>query len=396
MNGKAKVRLAIVDSHPIQYHFQYYQMLGQDPQIDAHAFFCWDTHKGVNDPSYGVVKWDLPLLDGYQHSFLPNWARRPGPGFFGQINPSLMRILCKRRFDVVWVWGYANVSSWIAAMTAKAKGLRVLMRGEADLERPRSRVKKLVKELVVRMFLSMVDGVAYSCTANRKYYQHYGVNTAKLIFVPCAVDNSRFGIQAGQLNRSTARALLNLPTEAKVVLFVGQLIGRKRPLDLIKAVERLMAKFPVTLMLVGDGMLRGSLEDYCQSKQLTCVRFEGFKNQTQLAGYYAAADLFTLVSDSDPSPKTLNEAMNFHLPLVVTDTVGSAEDFVHNERNGFIVRCGDVDGIARAWERVLTNPAVAQEMGNYSAQIVSGWTIQSGYMAIREWLLKPQMVEQSK
>ena len=43
------------------------------------------------------------------------------------------------------------------------------------------------------------------------------------------------------------------------------------------------------------------------------------------------------MSDYDPSPKTLNEAMNFGLPCIVSDNVGTAKDLIKNGINGYIL-----------------------------------------------------------
>lgn len=72
------VRLAVVDSHPIQYHYPYFKLLAAAPEIDLHVYFCEDTRSGVHDPSYGRIKWDVPVLEGYASTFL--WNAMPKVG----------------------------------------------------------------------------------------------------------------------------------------------------------------------------------------------------------------------------------------------------------------------------------------------------------------------------
>lgn len=386
------IRLAIVDSHPIQYHYQYFRLLAAKPNIELEVFFCWDTRGGVQDPNYGKVQWDVPLLEGYRYRFVRNWSPRPGPGdrFFAQINPSLISVLSPKRFDVVWVWGYSNLSSWIAAMTAHSRGMRVLFRGEATLDAPRSGWRKLIKEVVVRGFLKMVDGVAYSCAANRRYYEHYGVPEAALIFSACAVDNDYFQVPAIGQDKQSRRVQLGIAMDRPVLLFIGRLEDRKRPLDMIHAMELLYEKTRPTLMLVGDGPLRQSLEEYCRKRGLHDVRFLGFRNQSELQACYGAADLLLVVSDSDPSPKVLNEAMNFGLPAIVSDRVGTAGDLIIDGCNGFVVPCGDVEAIARACERILSDPALARMMAENARNKIDEWSFESGASAIAGWLSEEQ------
>src|SRR5260370_12805929 len=67
------VRLAYLVSHPIQYQAPLLRRIAQEPDIDLTVFFGSDfSVRGYKDEGFGVaVKWDVPLLGGYQHQFLP-------------------------------------------------------------------------------------------------------------------------------------------------------------------------------------------------------------------------------------------------------------------------------------------------------------------------------------
>ena len=74
-----RVRLAYLVSHPIQYQAPLLRRIAEEPEIDLTVFFGSDfSVRGYRDEGFGVgVKWDIPLLDGYRHEFLPQVAR-PG------------------------------------------------------------------------------------------------------------------------------------------------------------------------------------------------------------------------------------------------------------------------------------------------------------------------------
>ena len=67
------VRLAYLVSHPIQYQAPLLRRIAQEPDIDLTVFYGSDfSVRGYQDEGFGVgVKWDIPLLDGYKHVFLP-------------------------------------------------------------------------------------------------------------------------------------------------------------------------------------------------------------------------------------------------------------------------------------------------------------------------------------
>jgi glycosyltransferase involved in cell wall biosynthesis len=288
---------------------------------------------------------------------------------------------------VAWIWGYSNVSAWLAALTARFQGLIILVRGEAILDVPRSWWRRLLKEIIVRTFLKMVNGVAYSCEANRKYYQHYGVRDKALFFSPCAVDNRFFQAQASSLDPEVCKKSLGLAVDQPVLLFVGRLDQRKRPLDLIRAVKSFTNTLKPALLLVGDGPLRSDLEDFCKINSLSNVHFLGFRNQTELPLFYSAADIVLVMSSSDPSPKVLNEAMNFGVPVVVSDRVGTAGDLVVDGWNGFIVPFGDINAIRTACESILTNPVLRQQMHDNALVQINDWSFEKAAKAVERWLL---------
>lgn len=391
MAPHSKVRLAVVDSHPIQYHCQYYKILASCPFIELTVLYCWDTRDGANDPNYGIVKWDLPLLDGYNYKFIRNISHSPGSGlhFFSFINPDLFPLLSHSNYDVLWVWGYSSLSAWLAVLSARLHGLRILFRGEATLDVPRSWYRRLLKELIIRFFLKMVNAVAFSCEANKRYFQYYGVKDNALIFAACAVDNAFFQSSSATLHPAECRKSLGLDVRQPVLLFVGSLVHRKRPFDLIMIVERLRDTINPALLFVGDGPLRLELEDYCRRNRLSSVHFLGFRNQSELAPIYAASSVLLVVSNSDPSPKVINEAMNFGLPVVVSNRVGTAGDLIIDGWNGYVVPLGDIDAMVSACQRLLTDPKLAGRFRQNALRQIDNWSFEKGASAIQEWLLTP-------
>src|ERR1700722_4701832 len=70
---RRRVRLAYLVSHPIQYQTPLLRRIAQEQDIDLTVFFgSAFSVQGYRDKGFGVaVKWDVPLLDGYNYEFLP-------------------------------------------------------------------------------------------------------------------------------------------------------------------------------------------------------------------------------------------------------------------------------------------------------------------------------------
>ena len=83
-----RVRLAYLVSHPIQYQAPLLRRIAQEPDIDLTVFFGSDfSVRDYEDKGFGVgVKWDVPLLDGYRHEFLPVLRDDANPGTMSPLN----------------------------------------------------------------------------------------------------------------------------------------------------------------------------------------------------------------------------------------------------------------------------------------------------------------------
>src|ERR1700686_1603462 len=79
-----KTRLAVISTHPIQYHSAWYRAMASRPELDLHVYYCHQaTSREQASAGFGVeFDWDVPLLDGYPYSFLKNVADSPGHGRF--------------------------------------------------------------------------------------------------------------------------------------------------------------------------------------------------------------------------------------------------------------------------------------------------------------------------
>ena len=111
----------------------------------------------------------------------------------------------------------------------------------------------------------------------------------------------------------------------------------------------------VSLTLVGDGPLRGALEERARELGISeRVRFAG--RRTDTAAFYRDCDLFVLLSDYEGMPMSIIEAMASGLPVVATRAGGVAE-LVDDGVNGALVNPRSAQAaqeiaaaVARIWE----------------------------------------------
>ena len=222
---------------------------------------------------------------------------------------------------------------------------------------------------------------------SEQFYRYYNIPQEKLFFTPYSVDNEYF-INQSKIYRSKKEGLKKkegIPEILPTILYVGKLVERKRPLDLLIAFSKIINR--ASLVFIGEGKLKPVLEKYVQDKAVKNVFFIGFVNQSMLPKYYSIGDIFVLPSSSqEVSPLVINEAMCCELPIITTDAVPSAIDFVKHGRNGFIYPVGDIDSLVIYLDELLSDPGKHQKMGKSSLEIISNWNYEACVMGILQAL----------
>lgn len=270
MHLRKKFRLAYIVSHPIQYQVPLLRRIAFEPDIDLTVFFCSDhSVKGYADQGFGgvQVKWDVPLLEGYIHEFLPAVRQTSTESsFWNPINCGIYRALKKGKFDAVWLHGYWNFTSVLTMLTAKYLGIPLLERAEGTLiDHPRSRLKLGIKYIFFSVMRKFTDGVLPISTRNREYWVHYFGSDFPSFMVPYAVDNAYFqrAITEASHSREQFRKQLNLDRDRPVILYASKLMERKRCIDLIDAYLGIKPACDANrpyLIIVGDGSERAACE----------------------------------------------------------------------------------------------------------------------------------------
>ncbi|MDQ2743862.1 MAG: glycosyltransferase family 4 protein [Chloroflexota bacterium] len=375
--GKEVFKVAAVISHPIQYFSPLFRQIAEHPSIDLTVYYTRDVgaREGY-DKGFGVsYQWDTPVLEGHNYVLLSQ-GRSLEERIHREAAVRLWGALSGGRYDAVWLHGYMQPENWIAFMAAAYSRTPVLLRGESNLLDQRTKLRSTVKTAFLRPLVRQAAACMYIGTANRKYYKHYGARESQLVQMPYVVDNSFFSEWWARLlpRRNQIRQRFGINDDAPVILAAGKLVPKKAPLDVLHAFARVQTNVNCHLLFAGDGELRAVIERTIRDESIPNVHITGFLNQSEMPMAYAAANIQVLASRFQETwGLTINEGMNFHLPVIVSDRVGCSQDLVHHGLNGYIFPAGDVDMLAYHLQQAVTQPAQLQVMGEESAAIISKW-----------------------
>jgi glycosyltransferase involved in cell wall biosynthesis len=356
--------------------------MANDPDFDLKVFYCSDENvKGHIDRGFGVnVKWDIPMLEGYEYKFLSNNSWKPSivEGFWGLINFGIIKELKNQKGNFLIVHGWNYFTNIFAILTGKISGLKICIRGDNpyNLEIIKSKKLLLLKKIILGKFLfKFIDYFLFVGIQNKELYKYFNVPDHKLIFTPHAVDNERFRNEYKKYKdkKSDLRKDLKLPVDKIIVLFSGKYIKVKRPLDLLKAFD-LLNDDKVALTFLGDGELRSEMEEYIKTHNLKNVYLTGFKNQAEIGKFYAAADIFVLTSISETWGLVVNEAMNFKLPIVLSNQCGCLDDLLREGENGFQYESTNISDLKSKLQDLITNKYLRDNFGEESFRLIEKYS----------------------
>ena len=129
--------------------------------------------------------------------------------------------------------------------------------------------------------------------------------------------------------------------------------------------------------MVGEGQLRGEMEQYIQENNLKEVYLTGFINQSQIPKYYTVADVFVMCSGlGETWGLAVNEAMNFEKPIIVSKTCGSCPDLVRPSENGFAFEEGNMEELFTYLKKVLEDDVWRAAAGKKSLEIIHEYSIE--------------------
>lgn len=264
----------------------------------------------------------------------------------------LVRFLRTRQFDVVQTWIFAaNVYGRLAARWARVP---IVVTAEMAVDLWKGRAPLAIDRTLARI----TDRVVGNSKAVLDFYRRAGIPDERLTCIPSGIADE----EPPPVNPCEVRASLGLPAAGPIALFAGRLAPQKGVKDLLAALDLLQHVRPqLHTLIVGDGPLRGSLEELATAFELQGrVHFLGHSDD--VPRLLAASDLLVLPSLYEGLPNVVLEAMRFRKPVVATAAPGTTEVVAHDQ-TGLLVPIHAPTELARAIRAVIDDPALARRLG---------------------------------
>lgn len=175
------------------------------------------------------------------------------------------------------------------------------------------------------------------------------------------------------------------------IFTVGKYEKRKNLLMMAEIIKQLAEKCDVYLTIAGECSTEfhkeyySKLSEYIESSRLQ-DRIVLLKNlsREEMNKEYEKTDLFVLPSTLEPASISQLEAMAFSVPVICSDTNGSA-CYVKNNHNGFLFKDNDKESLSKAIVKIIDNQKTIVRMGRNSyTDIKEKYQFENYYAGIRE------------
>ncbi|MCC7474169.1 MAG: glycosyltransferase [Pirellulales bacterium] len=169
---------------------------------------------------------------------------------------------------------------------------------------------------------------------------------------------------ARELDRSAILETYSLPSDARLIGVVGQLVPAKRVKDLLWAADLLRVLHDnLRLLVVGAGPLRPQLEEYARlASDLEHIRFLG--DVADASKLMSCFEVLWNAGDNVAQSAAVLEAMAAGTPVIASDTAVNRELVVEGE-TGFLIPLGSRAGRAaraRYTDQIFQNAELAARL----------------------------------
>lgn len=333
---------------------------------------------------------------------------------FWKVFFSTRRHLRRLAVKVCFLPSYWPKPSLAALLAAKSLGIGTVLMCESHAGTSRSRgLASWVKRRLARMF----DAALVGGNPQKRYYESLGMPRENIFIGYDAVDNDYFARRAQEVRIQAAEIRCRYDLPQRYFLSLGRFVAKKNLATLIRSYRRFLdadSRPQTHLVMVGSGQEDTPLHALCRELQLPIyehtgsgteaapptsahsspgVHFYGFRQIDENPTFYALADAFILPSSWEEWGLVVNEAMCCGLPVVVSKTVGCAEDLLppvaaggaiaqpratrlaqDRRQNGFVFDPGSVTALAESLLALDGDPGLRQQMGQASRSIIQDFS----------------------
>jgi glycosyltransferase involved in cell wall biosynthesis len=252
------------------------------------------------------------------------------------IFPGLVKELKKYKYDFIQVNEYNDLICSQVVNFANKKNIPVAVY-QGMHKNMSGRVNALYTyfhdNILLHNFIKKVSIALTKTKVAADFLTSKGFNNVSVM--PVGLDKNAFIKSDIQLSNNELNNLYNIPTDHKIILYIGN-FEQRRNINFLLDIAKHCEKQPVTFLFIGEGDLFAHAQQRIIDQSFYNVRLPGRLPQKQLASIYQLSDLFLLASDYEIYGMVVLEAMYYGVPVISNNTAGPSS-IIDSGINGIIM-----------------------------------------------------------
>lgn len=210
------------------------------------------------------------------------------------------------------------------------------------------RIKNLVLRIIPGVIYKQVNVIFSTGKKNREYFISNGVNKNKIVWIPDVSETP-------ECEYSDLRKKYTIPSESKIILYLGRILQQKGVQNLIEAYALLCSdvKDSSYLLIAGDGENLENCKKLAEKLKIKNIKFVGSVRPSIRGNYFSQCDIFVYPVTYfkgwvDVWGLTINEAIQHGKIVIATEAVGSAYELIENGVNGYQIEPDNIEQLKDA------------------------------------------------
>jgi glycosyltransferase involved in cell wall biosynthesis len=230
--------------------------------------------------------------------------------------------------------------------------------------------EELKSALVYKWVFRKCNKVIFVCKNQQEHWiNKIGSHGLNYIHIYNGVDVAHFTDRISEMEKKSLRDRLCFLENDYVVGICGLLRKEKKHTELLEAASLLKQQgIKIKILIIGDGELRTSLENFAKERSLTKdVVITGY--QEDVRPFISICDCMALTSHAvETFSLSILESMAMEKPVINTNIGGASEQIDHGV-NGFLYEKGKIAALTH-YLQCLTDKNLRVKMGQASRRIV--------------------------
>lgn len=328
------MRVLIIFNHPAPYKVNAFNELAK--YVDLTVLFERTKAKDRPDSFYSKNEYH------FNHFFLKD-------GYIGKegtISSNVRKYIKAhhQEYDVIIMNGYSHVAEIKAIKYMDKHHIKFGLLINGGVIKKESKLKKAYKTKLI----SKASFYLSPSKASNEYLKYYGAKEKTIYNYPyCNMFKSEISASSKEENNKI-RDKYHLPIDKKIFINASQFIERKNNILLMS----LFKNRKEHLVLVGDGPLKNKYLRYIKDNKLDNVHLLPYLEKKELFALYRASDYHISLSKEDIFGHTILEALACSLPVISSNKVISALEYIKDGYNGYLVDLDDLNGLNKALDNI--------------------------------------------